>query len=142
MRDCFAPELERWRVRSGDMASEPGATFGAFTVHARRPSLFVIASDGGDWPFGGVAWEHVSVSTLIRCPTWDEMELVRSWCWRDDELVLQLSVPRSKHINHHIHCLHLWKPIGVEIPMPPAETIVTAAQVRAIAAKAGERVCT
>lgn len=123
MRDRFHDDLERWRVHTGEFASPRGATHGAFVVHSTRPSLMVLASDGSDWPFGGLVWEHVSVSTRVRTPTWDEMELVRSWCWRDDELVLQFSVPREQHVNFDEHCLHLWRPIGVEIPLPPAATI-------------------
>lgn len=39
--------------------------------------MAIIAS----WAGG---WEHVSVSLRNRCPTWDEMCLVKDIFWRDD----------------------------------------------------------
>lgn len=77
-----------------------------------RDVLNVIASDGLDW-------DHVSVSLRHRCPTWAEMEQVRSIFFRDDETVMQLSVPRADHISIHAYCLHLWRPQRAEIPRPP-----------------------
>jgi len=70
-------------------------------------TLMVIASDGLDW-------DHVSVSLKHRCPTYDEMEQIRDLFFRDDETVMQLSVPRSDHRNVHRFCLHLWRPQLVE----------------------------
>lgn len=88
--------------------------------------LVVIVSDGSDWKeakFPDPPWEHVSVSLLNRTPTWEEMDYIKRICWRDDETVLQFHVPRLQHINHHRFCLHLWKPIGIEITLPPRECI-------------------
>lgn len=85
--------------------------------------LRAMISDGTDWPFPLPAWEHVSVSTANRTPNWREMEFIRDLFFAPDELVLQFSVPRSEHINIHPYCLHMWKPIGITIPMPPALTI-------------------
>lgn len=31
--------------------------------------------------------------------------------------------PASQYIDVHKHCLHLWRPIGIEIPMPPLELV-------------------
>jgi len=67
----------------------------------------------------GYGWDHVSVSMHTRIPMYEEMEFVRGICFKDDELVLQLSVPRSDHINLHPNCLHMWRPQHVEIPLPP-----------------------
>ncbi len=78
--------------------------------------LTIVFSDGD-------GWEHVSVSTPDRCPTWDEMEWVKRKFWQDGDCVMQLHVPPSEHINCHPHCLHLWRPIGVEIPRPPAHMV-------------------
>jgi hypothetical protein len=104
-----------------------------FVVHGPcGVDLKLMVSDGTDWPFDAPAWEHVSVSTRSRTPNWREMEYVRSLCWADDELVLQFSVPRQKHINLHPYCLHLWRPIGVDIPLPPPETVGPAEDERRI----------
>ena len=86
---------------------------GLFFVHCKGLLLTVIASDG-------LGWEHVSVSLRNRTPTWAEMEFARELFWRDDETVMQLSVPRTDHINCHQFCLHLWRPLEQEIPRPPA----------------------
>lgn len=73
----------------------------------------VIASNG-------MGWEHVSVTipTEKRCPTWEEMCYIKGVFWDDQDAVMQLHPPRSQWVNNHPHCLHLWKPIGVEIPLP------------------------
>lgn len=78
--------------------------------------LNVIASNGE-------GWEHVSVSTTKRCPNWTEMEFIKRIFFEADETVMQLHVPAEDHINLHPNCLHLWRPIGVEIPRPPAKMV-------------------
>lgn len=84
--------------------------------------------DGGCWIFPGefkviaswgMDWDHVSVSRDDRCPTYEEMEKVRKLFFRPEETVMQLSVPRSQHINIHPYCLHWWRPQRLNIPMPP-----------------------
>ena len=74
--------------------------------------LRVIASNG----FG---WDHVSVSLAKRCPTWPEMSVVRDLCFKPEECIMELHVPRAEHINHHPYALHMWRPHDVEIPRPP-----------------------
>lgn len=76
-------------------------------------NLCAIASDG-------CGWEHVSVSTRKRTPNWREMEYVCRLFWHDDEAVMQLHPPRSRWVNNHPHCLHLWRPVDVAIPLPPS----------------------
>ena len=75
--------------------------------------LTVIASTGLDW-------DHVSVSQTNRCPNWPEMDYIKYMFFKDDETVMQLSVPRADHVNCHPFCLHLWRPLEAEIPRPPA----------------------
>jgi len=99
---------------------EEGGISGRYVIPmARGVLLQVIACDAE-------GWEHVSVTVLThrsRCPTWEEMERVRELFWRDDETVMQLSVPRADHINAHPYCLHWWKPIDAEIPRPPSNMV-------------------
>lgn len=123
MRRDLHPSVER-----GRSTGEPGAgPYGAFRLPGPLGmTLVVVASDGRDWQEAGLEgppWEHVSVSLRRRCPTWQEMEYVRDLFWLPEELVLQFSVPRAKHINAHPHCLHLWRPLGMEIPLPPPSTV-------------------
>lgn len=122
MRRILHPGLSRWRLRAGPSASEDvDGACGFFIIPGPLgTTLRAMASDGSEWPLEPPAWEHVSISTERRCPTWAEMEFVRDIFWAVDETVMQLSVPRAEHINCHPYCLHLWRPIGVEIPRPPA----------------------
>lgn len=32
-------------------------------------------------------------------------------------------IPGPQHVNYHAHCLHLWRQVGVEIPLPPSITV-------------------
>lgn len=67
----------------------------------------------------GLGWEHVSVSlNKPRCPTWEEMCLVKSIFWDEDDLVVQYHPPKSEYINNHKYCLHLWRPNFGEILYP------------------------
>ena len=117
---------EQYRIRRGEWASSPRDPFGMFILPPtvrRRESIKIIATDGLDPDSKLEPWEHVSVSLATRCPTWDEMCLVKSLFWDDEDCVMQLHPPRSQWINNHPHCLHLWRPIGREIPLPPGITV-------------------
>jgi hypothetical protein len=86
---------------------------GAFDV-GRGPCgapLHVIASTGE-------GWEHVSVSTPHRCPNWIEMEWVKKRTM-GDVVAFQLHLPATDHISVHPYCLHIWRPLAADIPMPP-----------------------
>lgn len=85
---------------------------GWYLIPVRGTTVKVIASEGA-------GWDHVSVSTRHRCPTWEEMDHIRGLFFRDDETVMQLHVPRSAHINVHPFTLHLWRPHAATIPLPP-----------------------
>ena len=97
---------------------------GAFSIPAgvHRPfALYVIASDGDGWAEHGYpfpAWEHVSVSTKVRCPTWEEMCYVKNLFFGKDEWVLQYHPAESDYKNCHPYCLHIWRPQKMEIPKP------------------------
>ena len=67
----------------------------------------------------GDGWDHVSVSRKNRTPNWLEMSFVKNLFFRDEEPAMQLHVPTTEHINCHPYCLHLWRPLEAEIPMPP-----------------------
>jgi hypothetical protein len=129
VRDRVPDVLEKGRVRGGPCLTDPGEWYGAFVVRGPqgdRLTLLVSKGDPDDWAacgFDPPAWEHVSVSLKDRCPTWDEMAFVKDLCWGPEECVMQLHPPRSCYVNFHPNCLHLFRPVGVEIPMPPPETV-------------------
>lgn len=67
MRLTVPAKLERGRVVKGPWASHPAMGFnGAFFVEHKKTILKVICSNQ-------LGWDHVSVSTEHRCPTWREM---------------------------------------------------------------------
>jgi hypothetical protein len=102
-------------------ASDPGHLFGAFMVIGPcGRELKIIASDGVDPDTKLAGWEHVSVSVAGKHPpNWQEMSWVKDHFWRDDETVVQLHPARSQYVNIHPNCLHLWRQIGREHPLPP-----------------------
>lgn len=122
MRNTPNVKAERYRIHDGAMGSD--ATYGnngAFLVPQKNgPDLVCVVSDGTcpETPEAS-GWEHVSVSTQFRSPTWQEMCLIKDLFWRDDEVVFQLHPARKDWINCHQFTLHLWRKRGEEPPLPP-----------------------
>lgn len=104
------PEQYRIKVPELPLGDD---TCGIFTVKMKHGQVAIVIASAG---FG---WEHVSVSRADRCPTWGEMCKVKSLFWDDDDCVIQYHPPKKDHINNHEYCLHLWRPIGIDLPMPP-----------------------
>ena len=92
---------------------------GAFVIKYGPPSRSFTSTDLRIIAASGGGWDHVSVSLEDRCPTWAEMEHVKRIFFRDNETAMQLHVPPAKHISFHPHVLHLWRPHGADIPLPP-----------------------
>jgi hypothetical protein len=115
---------EQYRLRTGSLASTPAyGNNGAFTIPplVGNRELWVIASDGD-------GWEHVSIhvwegNKKYRLPTWPEMCHVKDMFWDDEDEVMQVHPKKSEYVNCHPYVLHLWKPIGQEILMPPPELV-------------------
>lgn len=111
------PEQFRWKRHPLVPSDESYGNNGFFIIPAsaakRRPQLAVQASDGK-------GWEHVSVSTPTRCPTWEEMCFIKSMFWDDEDVVIQYHPAKSDYVNMHPYCLHLWRPTQSEIPTPPS----------------------
>lgn len=91
---------------------------GIFEVRVGGKWFRCHASDGG-------GWEHVSVVPLSgnNVPTWKEMCVIKDMFFEEDEAVMQLHPKKSDYVNIHPNCLHLWKPTGVELPLPPKEYV-------------------
>lgn len=122
------PEKYRVNPPSGMYRSRPGDQFGMFVIPDRCDRILCIVSDGQEAPSIGLErWEHVSVSVrnrkmdvVRRCPTWEQMCLVKSIFWEDEQPVMQLHPRASEYVNSHAFCLHLWRPVDREIPTPPS----------------------
>lgn len=129
MRATVHPtKVEPYRIVDGEWrSSESDGMMGAFIIPGPcGMALKVIVSDGRDWAdcdLSGESWDHVSVSLPNRCPNWIEMSFVKNLFFEDEEVVMELHVAKSQHINAHPNCLHLWRPHVTPIPLPPARTV-------------------
>ena len=105
MRNCPNIKAERWRSFDHPASAAcAGTNAGSFRILAsNKAMLFVIASDGG-------GWDHVSVHVSGRCPTWEEMCVVKELFFKDDEVVMQLHPAKKDYVNCHPFTLHLWRP--------------------------------
>lgn len=68
----------------------------------------------------GLGFEHLSVSTPVKTPTWEQMCKMKDIFWNDDEVCMQLHPKKEEYVNNMPYCLHIWKPIDKEIPTPPS----------------------
>ena len=67
----------------------------------------------------GGGWEHASVSYPNRTPTWGEMCRAKEAFWLDDETVIQYHPTDEEYRQVHPYCLHLWRSLDDEMPVPP-----------------------
>lgn len=110
---------EKYRVKNGILRSDSFfGNAGAFEIpFDETTTAFCIASDG-------LGWEHVSVHIVDEgnqeTPMWDEMCKIKDMFWDAEDCVIQYHPPKSEYVNIHEHVLHLWKPIGQEILLPPS----------------------
>lgn len=117
MRDCLPAKIEEGRVRDGYFGSDASfGPYGVFFVQGPCGARLKIISSGA----AETGWEHVSISTERRAPNWQEMCFVKDLFWMEEECVMQLHPPRSEYVNNHTHCLHLWRPVKRDIPLPPS----------------------
>ncbi len=105
----------QYRLYYGHLGSlDSDGNNGAFMVPSFPGTVLrVIASDGG-------GWEHISVSLVNRCPTWEEMCDMKALFWGPEDCVVQYHPPASDYVNCHPFTLHLWRPVGASFPMPPS----------------------
>lgn len=105
--------LARWRVPLRGSYDDPYD--GAYQLRVRPTTarVYVISSCGA-------GWDHVSVSVCNekRLPTWNEMHYVKRLFFHDHEAVMQLHPPASEYVNN-AEVLHLWRPLELDLPMPP-----------------------
>lgn len=108
-------ELQVWRrwdceLRAHGVVGDEGA--GVFVFEREGVDLYCVMSSGE-------GWDHISISTRDRTPTWDEMEFVRKRVTKPGEVWMQFGVPDSLHINVHPYVLHWWRPQHREVRLPP-----------------------
>lgn len=115
-------DIESNRTSPRGWESKTGDRFGWFVWLKGKTQIRAMVADGE-----ATDWEHVSISVAYlagntwtpRTPKWEEMCWVKSLFWNPDECVIQYHPPEKDYVNTHNHCLHLWRPVHGEIPMPP-----------------------
>lgn len=70
-----------------------------------------------------LGWEHLSVSHKNKIPSWQTMEEMKRIFWKDDEDAFQYHPIMDHYINNAPYCLHIWRPLETNIPMPPSITV-------------------
>lgn len=106
-----------FRVRMGPLTTfDIVGMLGVFIVPINNvPFTVVVNDDRYD-----KKWEHVSVSNMLRCPTWEEMCYIKNLFWDEDETVVQFHPKQSEYKNMHPYCLHMWKDTTKEFELPPS----------------------
>ena len=118
MKPLIGRPFDQWRDCSERVLKHYGsagdAYAGCFNVPVLQTGekLYAIASAGG-------GWEHVSVSHLRRCPTWEEMVYIKRAFFQKDEWALEFHPPEKDNISVHAFCLHIWRPQHGLIDCPP-----------------------
>lgn len=123
---------EQYRLIEGPQGSDMSyENNGLFVISHNNLIFWTIASDG-------LGWEHVSISLRFkpknkngktiydyvkRCPIWEEMCFIKDLFWDKEDAVVQFHPPNSLYVNCHSYCLHLWRPIGVKMPIPDPITV-------------------
>lgn len=106
---------EKWRLKNGALGSDKSfGNNGCFIIRSLKlpKPVTIIASNK-------MGWEHVSASLPDRCPTWEEVCIIKDIFWDKDDVVLQYHPAESDYVNNHRNTLHLWRPTNAEVPTPP-----------------------
>ena len=131
------PESYRFRPTNPNLAhfaTNPSDPYGLFLIpgrDAKGRALFVQASAGRaadpDSPLAGDPWDHVSVSLWQdkrgKCPSWDEMCLIKDLFWEPEEEAIQIHPPASQHVSNHSGCLHLWRHATDPMSLPHSHLV-------------------
>lgn len=108
-------DIAEIRCRIGIAKTYREVSDGLFSIFKKKSTLFQTICSFG------VEWEHVSVTLPCeqRCPTWDEMSLIKRIFFKDEETVVQYHPASQDYVNIHQYCLHLWRPQRLPMPKPP-----------------------
>lgn len=114
------PDQYRLHLRGTSYQNDDGAPFGVFIIPGRvakgRP-LKVIANSGEL-----TGWDHASVTLEgndSKCPSWDEMCVVKNLFWSEDQTVVEFHPAKQDYVNISKGCLHLWHCTSQVFPTPP-----------------------
>lgn len=94
---------------------------GAFMIDKYKDGEFylVVASNGEGWDHISVSLHRKNGANIKRCPSFQEMQMVKEKIFGEEEVVFQLHPREEDYINTHPYCLHLWKPNNCSMIVPP-----------------------
>lgn len=72
----------------------------------KKGGLFVLLDCSTFWD--GTRWIHASCSRKDRMPTYEDLAEMKAVFFGPDRQALQVFPKKSKHVNIHPFCLHLW----------------------------------
>ena len=114
----FEKVLKSPRLTITDVNTKTMRVIWAYLSHPEyKPKAVVIVAGWDERAKDGKPLEHVSVSLDRRCPTWNEMSMIKDIFWEDEECVVQFHPPKSQYVNTHPYCLHMWRKVGWETEM-------------------------
>jgi len=91
----------------------PGPGLAAYVSDRRDISLIVSVET-----HQGKQWAHVSIASMNdRSPTWSHLVEAKNLVLGEEALAIQILPPKSKHVNFHPTCFHIFSPIGFN-PLP------------------------
>lgn len=98
---------------------------GAFVIDKYKSGEFylVIASNGKGWDHVSVTLHRKNGANIKRCPTFEEMQMVKEKIFSEEEVVFQLHPREEDYIDTHPYCLHLWKPNNCSMIIPPLYSV-------------------
>ena len=107
--------VRKGRIKEGLMAStSDNGNNGAFAIKIGDITYLVIASDQA-------GYDHVSVTIpgFNRTPKWEEMCAIKDLFFNPNEVVIQFHPPEDNYVNFHKYYLHMWRPHGHQVKLPP-----------------------
>lgn len=107
--------FDKYRQKYGLFGTKNGEPFGLFFIKVsthKTPLKVILAPIGQEW-------EHVSVSLPNRCPTWEEMCIVKD-IFFGNRVAVQFHPEKDEYVNNHPYCLHLWASNNKAIETPPS----------------------
>jgi hypothetical protein len=91
-----------WRQIAGGHPGDDGAAYRNILTQA---TVIISAARERD----GRNWIHFSIAHPVRMPTWNELVAAKELFLGQEVLAIQVIPPRSRYINLHPNCLHLWR---------------------------------
>ncbi len=120
MKNLYDPRIDCFRQKHPRAPDAGDQYVGLFIIphHPTKGLLRAIVSSG--LLPGSEGWDHVSVSLTNRCPNWPEMCFIKDLFFEPSDWCVQFHPAESDYVNHHPHCLHIWRHVSLPMPTPPS----------------------